>query len=47
MNIQINRENSAIIDEYIIQEEVLNVLIPTAQYESIYTHRYNCFGSGK
>ena len=30
MNIQINRENSAIIDEYIIQEEGLNVLIPTA-----------------
>ena len=42
-----NRENRDIINYSIVKEEVVNELIPKAQYESIYTHRYDCFGSSK
>ena len=47
MSIRKKWENSDTIDEYIIKEEGVNVLLPTAQYENIYNHRYNFFGLSK
>ena len=40
IRIRNNWGNSDIIDESILQEEGVNVLIPTDRYKNIYTHRY-------
>ena len=47
MIIRKNKENSEIIDGYIISEEKVNGIFPTAQHEYIYKHIYHCFGTSK